>query len=77
MNLEQANRLIEKASSAITETFPSKGQYRVGVDLGTAYIVLVVIDENDNPVAVELEFAQVLKDGLVVDYMGACDIVRL
>ncbi len=76
MNLEQANRLIEKASSAITETFPSKGQYRVGVDLGTAYIVLVVIDENDNPVAVELEFAQVLKDGLVVDYMGACDIVR-
>lgn len=76
MNLEHANRQIEKAESAITKTYPANGTYRVGVDLGTAYIVLVVIDENNEPVAVEIEFAQVLKDGLVVDYMGACDVVR-
>ncbi|MBS4537849.1 ethanolamine utilization protein EutJ [Clostridium sp. D2Q-11] len=48
----------------------------VGVDLGTAYIVLVVLDEDKNPVACDMEFAQVVKDGLVVDYIGAMNIVR-
>lgn len=48
----------------------------VGVDLGTAYIVIVVLDEDKNPVACDMEFAQVVKDGLVVDYIGAMNIVR-
>ncbi|KAB3525606.1 ethanolamine utilization protein EutJ [Alkaliphilus serpentinus] len=49
---------------------------KVGVDLGTAYIVLVVLDKANNPIACELEFAQVVKDGLVVDYIGALNIVK-
>lgn len=48
----------------------------VGVDLGTAYIVVVVVDSKGRPVACALQFAQVVRDGLVVDYMGASDIVR-
>ncbi|NBI06145.1 ethanolamine utilization protein EutJ [Senegalia massiliensis] len=48
----------------------------VGVDLGTAYIVIVVLDKDKNPVACEMEFAQVIRDGLVVDYIGAMNIVR-
>ncbi|WP_034601036.1 ethanolamine utilization protein EutJ [Clostridiisalibacter paucivorans] len=48
----------------------------VGVDLGTAYIVLVVLDKDKRPVACEMEFAQVIRDGLVVDYIGAMKIVR-
>ncbi|HYE82882.1 MAG TPA: ethanolamine utilization protein EutJ [Clostridia bacterium] len=48
----------------------------VGVDLGTAYIVLVVLDREMNPVACEMEFAQVVKDGLVVDFTGARAIVK-
>lgn len=48
----------------------------VGVDLGTAYIVIVVLDQDKKPVACEMEFAQVLKDGLVVDYVGAMQVVR-
>ncbi len=48
----------------------------VGVDLGTAYIVIVVLDKDKNPIACEMEFAQVIRDGLVVDYIGATNIVR-
>lgn len=48
----------------------------VGVDLGTAYIVVVVLNSRKEPVACAMEFAQVIKDGLVVDYIGATRIVR-
>lgn len=48
----------------------------VGVDLGTAYIVVVVLNASRQPVACALEFAQVVRDGLVVDYTGATRIVR-
>ncbi len=52
---------------------PPKGELRVGADLGTAYLVLVVLDENGQPIAGEYQFAQVVRDGLVVDYVGAVD----
>jgi len=45
----------------------------VGVDLGTAYLVLVVLDHVNQPIAGEYQFAQVVRDGLVVDYLGAVD----
>ncbi len=48
----------------------------VGVDLGTAYIVVVVVDSQRRPVACALEYAEVVRDGLVVDYTGASRIVR-
>lgn len=47
----------------------------MGVDLGTAYIVLVVLDEMFQPIAGEYQFAQVVRDGLVVDFIGAIDIL--
>ena len=37
---------------------------------------MCVFDEDKKPVAGAYEFAQVVKDGMVVDYIGACDIVR-
>ena len=49
------------------------GPLQVGVDLGTAYLVLIVLDENRQPVAGEYQFAQVVRDGLVVDFVGAVD----
>lgn len=48
----------------------------IGVDLGTAYTVMVVLGEDFRPIACEMEFAQVIKDGLVVDFLGAQKIVR-
>ena len=47
-----------------------------GLDLGSAYIVLVVLDENDEPVGCDKQAGSVLRDGVVVDYSGACRIVR-
>lgn len=48
----------------------------VGVDLGTAYTVLVVLDENHQPIAGAYQFAQIVRDGLVVDFVGAVDLLR-
>ncbi len=53
-----------------------QGRLHVGVDLGTAYLVLVVLDENHQPIVGEYQFAQVVRDGLVVDFIGAVDRLR-
>lgn len=47
-----------------------------GVDLGTACIVLAVMDENYQPVAGAYRYADVVRDGMVVDYIGAITIVK-
>lgn len=56
------------------------GEYRralqVGVDLGTAYTVLIVLDEDGSPIAGEYQFAQIVRDGLVVDFVGAVELLR-
>ena len=69
---------IEKVEASITHNFEfdKKQKLLVGVDLGTAYIILVVLDQELNPIACEMEFAQVIRDGVVVDYLGAVKIVR-
>ena len=46
------------------------------LEKGRACGVLVVLDEENNPVACEKQAAQVLRDGVVVDYTGALRIVR-
>jgi ethanolamine utilization protein EutJ len=54
---------------------PEPGEsLKVGLDLGTASIVLVVLGENGRPLAIAREFAQVVRDGLVVDYNRARQI---
>lgn len=77
MDVERVNAYMERVVKSETETFkPVSDKLKVGVDLGTAYIVLVVLDEEDNPIACEKQAASVLKDGVVVDYVGALQIVR-
>jgi ethanolamine utilization protein EutJ len=53
-----------------------EGPLHVAVDLGTAYLTLVVLDQDFRLVAGEYLFAQVARDGLVVDFIGAVDLVR-
>lgn len=48
----------------------------VGVDLGTAYTVVAVLDEQMQPLAGEYRFAQIVRDGLVVDFHGAISLLR-
>jgi len=57
-------------------TRPSSDSIHVGVDLGTAYTVLVVLDENHQPIAGTYQFAEIVRDGLVVDFIGAVDLLR-
>lgn len=49
--------------------------YYTGVDLGTSCIVISVLDEQKNPVAGAYQYADVVKDGMIVDYLGAIRIV--
>ena len=49
--------------------------YYTGVDLGTACVVLAVLDEHLRPVAGTFRYADVVRDGMV-DYIGAIRIVR-
>ena len=55
---------------------PISGKIHVGVDLGTAYLVLVVLDDALQPLAGVYQFAEVVKDGLVVDFIGAVERLR-
>lgn len=52
------------------------GPVHVGVDLGTAYTVLLVLDENCRPLVGTYRFAEVVRDGLVVDFIGAIDLLK-
>lgn len=69
--IHQLYHLIETGTAA-----DLPGPYKVGVDLGTADVVLVVTDSQGNPVAGSLRWASVVKDGLVVDFRGATMIVE-
>jgi len=77
-NLDKVNTFISLFNEKMGCPKPvAKGKkLYTGVDLGTAYIVLAVVDENGNPAGGAMRFAQVVKDGLVVDYLGAVNIVR-
>ncbi len=68
--LEQADRAMQARPASY------QGPVHVGVDLGTAYTVLLVLDEHRQPLAGTYRFAQVVRDGLVVDFVGAIDLLR-
>ena len=68
--LEFAELIRGKKANAYT------GELKVGVDLGTANIVIAVVDENNRPIAGATQSASVVRDGIVVDYLGASQIVR-
>ncbi len=70
--------LLSEAARSMEQNgeFSQEQELLVGVDLGTAYVVLVVLDPSGKPVACEMEASQVLRDGLVVDYMGAVETVK-
>lgn len=78
MDLEKANALIQQYEAAFSHGvgIPPGETLYTGVDLGTSYIVLSVVDGSGKPVGGAKCFAKVVKDGLVVDYIGAVEIVK-
>ncbi len=77
MDIERIEEYMRRVDRSQTETFtPVGSKLKAGLDLGTAYIVIVVLDEENNPIACEKQAADVLRDGVVVNYTGALKIVR-
>jgi len=76
---ERANQRIAALEAALVLNGRRRpdGPLYGGVDLGTAYIVTVVVDGQGTPVAGVLTRSQSsIRDGLVLDYVGAITILR-
>ena len=71
------DRMVAEFEEVVRNPVKSpSGTYYTGVDLGTACVVLAVLDENRRPAAGAYRYADVVRDGMVVDYIGAIRIVR-
>lgn len=69
--------LAEVEASLTSRRKPEPGEaLRVGLDLGTASIVLVALGQDLRPLGAARRFAQVVKDGLVVDFGAARTIAE-
>ena len=52
MDIQRIESYMKRVEQSETETFqPVGNKFKVGLDLGTAYIVIVVLDEENNPIA--------------------------
>lgn len=75
--LQACNDVVRRFEAACKKTVHRTGaRYRCGVDLGTACVVTAVVDETGTPVAGQYQYADVVRDGMVVDYIRAVDLVR-
>lgn len=81
-NTEEVNDILAAFHDCVVSGKPSADydghteNLKVGVDLGTSSIVLAVVDQKGRPVYGALEYAHAVRDGLVVDYVGAVAITR-
>lgn len=75
----EINTILNEAH-AVFNNKPAVANYTgpvyVGVDLGTAYTVLAVLDAEKRPLAGRYQFAQIVRDGLVVDFIGAIQLLK-
>ena len=71
------DEFIDKFEKVIKNPIKSKSKvYYTGVDLGTACVVIAVLDEKFEPVAGAYRYDDVVRDGMVVEYIGAVRIVK-
>ena len=70
-NLKTAAKIVNKKGSV-----KPSGKLKLGIDLGTSDVVSVVLDENNTPIAACLKWADVVRDGVVLNFHGASVIVR-
>lgn len=77
-NLERVNHYLQKMETIVNDERPIEPPdvFHVGIDLGTADIVLTVTDDEGAPLAAFMEWAEVVRDGVVLDYWGAVQIVK-
>lgn len=71
-------RTMKKARSVMAKKVPISANtpIKVGVDLGTAFTVIMVTDESDRPLVGASRFGDVVRDGIVWDFAGATGLLR-
>ena len=77
--LKKANNTLQEFSDLVeSQQVSSHNQknLRVGIDLGTSSIVLSVVNDKGKPIYGAFEYNESIRDGLVVDYVGAVTITR-
>lgn len=76
--MDRANALITALAGRVAPqpALKTSGPVRVGVDVGTANVVSVAVGADGTPLAAEITPARVVREGMIVDYIGAVDIVR-
>jgi ethanolamine utilization protein EutJ len=69
---------LRGAAGIVNDSTPVRlhGALRLGIDLGTSDVVSMALDADNKPVAVFLEWADVARDGVVLNFYGAVDIIR-
>jgi ethanolamine utilization protein EutJ len=73
---QRIDAFLAEAAQRLRQPAPMREGLRFGVDLGTATIVLTAIDGGGRPVYWDFVRAQVVRDGVVVDFHGAVQAVR-
>lgn len=77
INFDFCDKYVEQFEDVITQPRKTNSKkYYTGIDLGTACIVMAVLDEDYQPVAGAYQYADVVRDGMLVDYIGAVKIVK-
>lgn len=75
-SVNQSIRAFE-ASLRLNGISPAPQDLFAGIDLGTAYIVTAVVDQQGAPVAGVITHSRSsIRDGLVLDYVGAIKILQ-
>jgi ethanolamine utilization protein EutJ len=75
----QLNDILEQANATFNNgtAIPRyHGPVHTGIDLGTAYTVFVVLDKDYRPLAGRYAFTELVRDGLVVDFIGAIRLLK-
>lgn len=65
--------LLQRAASAFRSVLTDGEPAAVGIDLGTATCVIVVVDAEGRPLWVDARRTAAVRDGVVVDFFGARD----
>ena len=76
--MENINNYLKYVEEIINDPTPQTApqNWQVGIDLGTADIVVMVCGRQGQPAAAFLEWTEVVRDGIVLDYWGAAQIVK-
>jgi ethanolamine utilization protein EutJ len=72
----RVQKFLAAAAKRLRKPAVEAGPLRFGIDLGTATIVLTAVDASMRPVYWDFVRAQVVRDGVVVDFHGAAQAVR-